>query len=165
VMDMAMPVMDGLEATQRITTEYPQTKVLILSQHDDERYILPVLRAGASGYVLKRAVSDELVTAIHIVHSGNSFLPPSIAAVVLQDYRQGGDELPEADDVGLTPRETEVLKLVAEGNTSRKIAEQLCLSIKTVMCHRANIYKKLGTNNRAELIKYAIRHRLIQADL
>lgn len=165
VMDMAMPGMGGLEATRRIRDEYPHTRVLVLSQHEDERYVLPVLRAGAAGYVLKRAVSDELVTAIRTVSRGQSFLPPSVAQIVLQDYRQGVEAEAAEDEHGLTPRENEVLKLVVEGYTSKEIAEMLFLSKKTVMCHRANIYKKLGTNNRTELIKYAICHGLIEADM
>ena len=166
VMDMAMPGMGGLEATRSITTENSRVKVLVLSQHDNERYILPVLQAGASGYVLKHAVGKELVTAIRTVHQGKSFLPPTIAQMVLRDYRQGTEFSP-ADDTtyGLTLREKEVLKLVAEGYTSKEIAETLCLSKKTVMNHRTNIYKKLGTNNRTELIKYAIRHRLIEVEM
>ena len=160
VMDMAMPGMGGLEATRRIVEENPPTKVLVLSQHDDERYILPVLQAGAIGYVLKRAVGDELVTAIRTVQQGSPFLPPAIAKVLLKDYRHYSQ--PEEDNYGLTPREKEVLKLVAEGHTSQEIAKLLCLSKKTVMCHRANIYKKFGTHNRTELVKYAIRHGLVE---
>jgi DNA-binding NarL/FixJ family response regulator len=135
VMDMAMPGMGGLEATRRIRDEYPHTRVLVLSQHEDERYVLPVLRAGAAGYVLKRAVSDELVTAIRTVSRGQSFLPPSVAQIVLQDYRQGVEAEAAEDEHGLTPRENEVLKLVVEGYTSKEIAEMLFLSKKTVMCH------------------------------
>jgi DNA-binding NarL/FixJ family response regulator len=161
VMDIAMPGMTGLEATRRIVEKHPQTRVLVLSQHDDERYILPVLQAGAIGYVLKNAVGDELVTAIRSVHRGNPYLPPSVARLVLHDYRQQAKSLPE-DDYGLSTREKEVLKLVAEGHTSQKIADLLSLSKKTVMAHRANIYKKLGTHNRAELIRYAIRQGLTE---
>ena len=165
VMDMAMPGMGGLEATRRIVEESPLTKILVLSQHNNERYILPVLRAGAMGYVLKRAAGDELVTAIRTVHQGDPYLLPPITKMVLQDYRQHPEPDPNTaeEEYGrLTAREKEVLELVAEGHTSQDIAELLCLSKKTVMCHRANIYKKLGTRNRTELIKYAIRQGLIE---
>jgi DNA-binding NarL/FixJ family response regulator len=166
LMDMAMPGMGGLEATRHIMEASPQTRVLVLSQHDNDRYILPVLRAGAMGYVLKRSVSEELVTAIRTVNQGQSFLPPAIANMVLQDYRHGSEAGATPDkEYGLTGREEEVLKLVAEGHTSKEIADLLYLSTKTVMSHRTNIYKKLGTNNRAELIKYAIRHQLIEVDI
>jgi DNA-binding NarL/FixJ family response regulator len=160
VMDMAMPGMDGLESTRRITRDHPQTKVLVLSQHDDERYILPVLRAGAMGYVLKRAAGEELVLAIRAVNHGESYLQSSITKMVLHDYQQG-EELVDENDSGLTQREKEVLKLVAEGRTSQEIAELLHLSKKTVMCHRANIYQKLGTHNRTDLIKYAVQLGLV----
>ena len=161
IMDMAMPGMDGLEATRRITKASPQTKILVLSQHDNERYILPVLRAGAMGYVLKREVGAELVTAIRTVHQGECFVPPPIAKMMLRNYQQESLATEPVEDA-LTEREREVLKLVVEGRTSREIAEVLSLSKKTIMCHRANIYQKLGTHNRAELIKYAIRQGLAE---
>lgn len=163
VMDMAMPGMGGLEATRRIVSKMPQIKVLVLSQHDDERYVLPVFQAGASGYVLKRAAGNELVNAIRTVYAGGSFLPPEIAEKVLRAYRNSSSDDPSADDGdSLTEREREVLTLVAEGRTSDEIARHLCISKKTVMCHRANIYKKIGTHKRIELIKYATRQGLLQ---
>lgn len=164
VMDISMPGLDGLAATRQIKMEYPNVRVLILSQHDDPRYVLPVLKAGAAGYVLKRSAAEELLTAIQTVHGGDSYLPPAIAKEVLNDYRQVRDDAKEPDLDELTPREREVLTLVAEGYTSQEIADLLCVSPRTVMVHRANIYKKLGTHNRAELIKYAIRKGLIDLE-
>jgi DNA-binding NarL/FixJ family response regulator len=163
VMDMAMPGMDGLQATKRLTRDFPEVRVLVLSQHDNERYILPVLQAGASGYVLKRSVGAELVGAIRAVHAGDSWLPPRVAQAVLQYCRQGPSTLAE-DEVGvlLTDREREVLKLVVDGYTSQEIADLLHLSKRTVMCHRANIASKLGIHNRMELIRYAMRTGLVE---
>ncbi len=164
VMDMAMPGMDGLEATKRIVKEHPQTKILVLSQHDNERYVLPILRAGALGYVLKRSFASELVTAIRAVSRGECFVPPAITKMLLTNYRQQAEPAQvESGDV-LTDREIEVLKLVAEGRSSQEIADLLNVSKKTVMCHRANIMAKLDIHNRANLIKYAINHGLVELD-
>jgi DNA-binding NarL/FixJ family response regulator len=163
VMDMAMPGMDGLQATKRLTRDFAGVRVLVLSQHDNERYILPVLQAGASGYVLKRSVGAELVTAIRAVHAGDSWLPPRVAQAVLQYCRQGPTALAD-DEAGLiTEREREVLKLVVEGYTSQEIADLLHLSKRTVMCHRANIASKLGIHNRMELLRYAMRIGVVEA--
>ncbi len=161
LMDIAMPGMNGIEVTRHVAKEYPGTSVLILSQHEDEHYVLPVLRAGARGYVLKQAVSEELVAAIRTVYGGAPFLSSSATGILLTGYCQQSRDKPEADDSNLTQREREVLRLVAEGRTSQEIADLLGLSKKTVMCHRANMYQKLGTHNRAELIRFAARLGLI----
>lgn len=163
IMDVSMPGMDGLEATKRLAKEYAEAKVLVLSQHDNDRYVLPILQAGASGYVLKRSIGAELVAAIRTVHAGECYLPPRIAQTVLQYFRNRPGESPEEPEVSpLTEREREVLKLVVEGNTSQAIADSLCLSKRTVMCHRANIAAKLGIHNRTELIRFAIRTGVIE---
>jgi DNA-binding NarL/FixJ family response regulator len=164
VMDIAMPRMSGLEATRRIVSERPQTRVLVLSQHDDERYVLPSCQAGASGYLLKRAAADELVKAIRIISQGGSFLPPAIASSILRAYRHLAESATTDSSPTLTQREREVLALVIEGRTSKEIADILVISHKTVMSHRANIYEKLGTRNRAELIKWAAQSGLVSLD-
>ena len=161
ILDMAMPGMGGLEATRRILKENPNVRVLILSQHDDERYVIPVIQEGASGYVLKRAVSDELEEAIRVVNSGGSYLPPEIADAVLRVFRSATRKTNQNSAPVLTEREREILTLVVEGYSSTQIAERLHISIKTVMSHRANIYKKLGTHNRLELIKHATEMGLV----
>ena len=162
IMDIAMPGMDGLEATRRIRKRNPKAKVLMLTQHDNREYILPAIKAGASGYVPKRALGSELVSAIRAVQRGESFLYPSAATALIQDYLQQSKEEEPYDR--LTAREREILKLIADGHPSRKIAEMLGLSIKTVLGHRAKTMEKLNLHNRTELIKYAMRKGLVSMD-
>ena len=162
VMDIAMPGMDGLEATRRITKKNPIVKILILTQHDNREYILSTIKAGAAGYLPKRALGSELVSAIRAVHEGQSFLYPSAAAALIEDYRQQAEE--EEPYGRLTPREREILKLIAEGHTSREIADILFVSLKTVHGHRTHIMEKLDLHNRTKLIKYAMRKGLVSID-
>ena len=158
VMDIAMPVMDGLEATRRLKQTHPETRVLILSQHDNREYVFSVLQAGASGYVLKKSGGAEVAEAIRGVFHEGAFLPPAIAREVMERYiKQPQDQ---AGHPRLTEREKQVLSLIAEGRSNKEIAEQLCLSVKTVMAHRTNIMDKLDIHSRAELVKYAIRQGL-----
>ena len=161
VMDIAMPGMDGLEATRRIRKRSPVVKVIVLTQYDNKEYVLSVIKAGAAGYVPKRALGSELVSAIRAVHRGDSFLYPSAAAALIEGYRQQAEAEPYDR---LTEREREILKLIAEGHTSRKIADMLFISLKTVVGHRAKIMEKLDLHNRTELIKYAIRKGLVSTD-
>lgn len=161
IMDIAMPEMDGLEATRRLSKKNPRVKVLILTQYDNKEYILSGIKAGAAGFVPKRALGSELVSAIRAVYHGDSFLYPSAATALIKDYRLQA----EGDSYDtLTPREREILKLIADGYTSRQIAEKLFISLKTVLGHRAKIMEKLGLHNRTELIKYAMRKGLVNID-
>jgi len=162
IMDLGMAGMDGLEATRRITKKNKRMKVLVLTQHDNKEYVLSTVKAGAAGYVPKRALGADLVSAIYAVHRGESFLYPSAAAALIEDYRKQPDEADPYD--GLTAREREILKLIAEGHTSREIADILFISAKTVMGHRAKIMEKLDLHNRAELIKYAMRKGLVSIE-
>ncbi len=161
IMDIAMPGMDGLEATRRIKKKNPKTKVLVLTQHDNREYVLTAIKAGTAGYVPKRALGSELVSAIRTVHKGDSFLYPSAAAALIEDYLHQADEEPYDR---LTDREREVLKLIAEGRTSREIAAMLFISLKTVLGHRTKIMQKLDIHNRVELIKYTMRKGLVTLD-
>ena len=162
VMDIGMTGMDGLEATQRIMKDNPKAKVLILTQHDNRDYVLSTIKAGAAGYVPKKALGSDLVAAIHTVHRGDSFLYPSAAAALIDSYRKKSEEIEPYG--GLTPREREILKLIAEGHTSREIADTLFISLKTVLGHRAKIMEKLDIHNRTELIRYALRKGIVSIE-
>jgi DNA-binding NarL/FixJ family response regulator len=162
VMDIAMPGMDGMEATRLMVKGNSRIKVLILTQHDNKEYILSAIKAGAAGFVPKRAMGSELVSAIRAVSRGDSVLYPSVASALIEDYRQRS-ELDPYDR--LTAREREILKLIAEGHTSQEIADMLVISLKTVLGHRTKIMEKLDIHNRTELIKYAMRKGLISIDM
>ena len=163
IMDMVMPRMNGLEATREIKRRWPNVKVLVLSMYDDDEYVQQVIQAGASGYVLKRVATEDLVRAIREVHGGASFLYPPIAAKLIDDYLRlaRGEAPPISGDV-LTPREQEVLTLIAEGNTNQEIAATLSLSKKTVESHRSNIMRKLDLHDVTDLVKYAIRKGVVR---
>lgn len=165
VMDITMPGTGGLEATRRIRERDLPSRVLILTVHAEEQYLLSVLRAGASGYVLKSAADQDLIDAIRTVHRGEAFLYPAAAKVLLEDYLSRVREGSERDRLGgLSEREREVLQLTAEGFTSQEIAERLYLSPKTVDTYRQRIMEKLNLHHRSELIRYALRHGLLQPD-
>ncbi|MGW8225483.1 MAG: response regulator [Anaerolineales bacterium] len=161
VMDIAMPLLNGLEATRQIRRDFPQVKVLILTMHENEEYIRQVLAAGALGYVLKDAAARDLLGAIRTVYQGEAVLSPAITRLVIEDYLRWGDIRPEDTTNGLTAREREVLQLIAEGYTNKEIAEILSLSVKTIQSHRTNLMNKLDLHDRGELIKYAIQKKII----
>lgn len=158
ILDVKMPGLTGLQATREIKAQAPEVQVLILSMHDDERYLFEALRAGASGYVLKSQADTDLLDAIRSVQRGEPFLSPGAQQSLIRDLLDRGAPA----DSELTSREEEIVKLVAEANTSREIAELLHLSEKTVENHRANAMKKLGMRDRVELVRYAIRKGLIE---
>jgi len=162
LMDIAMPRLGGLEATLEMRQRRLPAKVLVLTQYDNKEYVFQMLKAGAAGYILKKAAGTELVSAIRAVHGGESFLYPSAAKAVVDRYLGKGEENEEERRLDeLSDREKEVLKLLAEGRSNRDIAELLCLSVKTIMSHRASIMEKLDIHNRTELVKFAIRAGLI----
>ncbi|HBV87072.1 response regulator transcription factor [Desulfosporosinus sp.] len=159
LMDIAMKGMDGLTATKDILAVSPKTKVVLLTQHENKEYILPALKIGAAGYVLKRAAADEVVNAIRATYQGRSFLDPEIADIVVNAYRQGSEDAYES----LTEREREILILLAKGHTNNEIAPILNISPKTVDYHRSNLMKKLKLHSKVELTKYALKRGLIQS--
>jgi len=162
IMDIAMPLMDGLEATRRICKEFPRTKVIALTQYDDREFVFPVIEAGARGFISKTAASSELASAIRSVYRGDSYLSPSVARVFVEGYQQGIDLVKDRDPYKqLTNREREILKLLAEGHTTQEIATMLVLSPKTVDRHKTNLMAKLAIHSRADLIKYALRKGII----
>ena len=157
-----MPVLTGLQAARRITTEAAHVRVLMLSMHDNEQYLFEAIKVGASGYVLKSSVDRDLVEACRAAMRGEPFLYPGGVRALMRDYV----ERARAGDIGhaevLTPREEEIVKLVAEAHTNEEIGEMLFISKKTVERHRANILEKLGMRDRVELTRYAIRRGLVQ---
>ena len=164
LMDILMPDMNGIEAARLVQDAAPDTAVLALTMYEDDQYFFEMLKAGASGYVPKRAAPDDLVTAIRTVYQGEVFLYPSLAARLVQGYVK--QDLPDgsAPPDNLTQREREVLILIADGLTNAEIAEQLGISVKTVDRHRENLMRKLNLHSRVDLVKYAIKRGLIDLD-
>jgi DNA-binding NarL/FixJ family response regulator len=163
LMDISMPGLNGLEATRRIVKEHPGIKVIVLSMHAGEEYVLQALRAGASGYVLKGAAPGELELAIASVARGERFLSPAISKQVIEVYL-GRVAKPASSLEQLTPRQREILQLVAEGKSSKQIAQLLNASIKTIESHRASLMERLDIHDVAGLVRYAIRHGLVSAE-
>ena len=162
LMDLAMPIMSGLEATRRIRKEFPRTKVLAVTQYDDSEYVIPVIEAGASGFVTKMVAFSELASAIQAASRGDSYLSPSAAAALIEECQQKVGAEGEKDPYQqLTDREREVLKLIAEGHTAREIADMLVVSPKTVEWYKTSLMNKLNIHNKTDLIKFAIRKRII----
>lgn len=157
IMDIAMPDLNGIEATRQILSESPDIKIIVLSMHSDRRFVAEMLKAGASGYLLKNSAFQQLSNAIRTVLEGRNYLCPEIGDVVIDDYvkKLSGDEITENSP--LTAREREVLQLIAEGRSTKQIASKLNVSIKTADTHRQQIMRKLNTRSVAELTKYAIR--------
>ena len=163
LMDITMPEVSGIEATRQIKRMLPDVKILVLTMHEHDEYVFQALRAGASGYMLKEAADTELITAIHVIKSGQFYLSPTAQSVVVGDYLQRVRTGEERDSYSsLTEREREILKLVAEGHTNNQIAERLIISPKTVDTHRTHIMDKLNLHSRAELVKYAMRRGLLE---
>jgi DNA-binding NarL/FixJ family response regulator len=156
ILDVQMPRMTGLQATHEIKKQVPDTQVLMLSMHDDERYLFEALRAGAAGYVLKQAADQDLLNAVRAAARGEPFLTPAAQQTLIREFLEHGEHPSQ-----LTPREQEVVKLIAEAHTNKEIAEILHLSEKTVESHRANVLQKLGMRDRVELVRYAIRQGLV----
>ena len=163
LMDITMPDLNGIEATRQVKRLLPDVRVLVLTMHENEEYLFQMLRAGASGYMLKEAADTELISAIRIVNNGSFYLSPSAQSMMVGDYLlrvRTGEERDSYSE--LTEREREILKLVADGLTNNQIAERLIISPKTVDTHRTHIMDKLNLHNRAELVKYAMRRGLLE---
>jgi len=159
ILDVAMPRMTGLQAAREIKAHLPSTGVLMLSMHDDERYLFEALKAGASGYVLKREADQDLVAAVHAIDRGDPFLTNAAERTLVRQWMEEGSTGPRE---ALTPREEEVVKLIAEAHTNAQIAQILHLSEKTIESHRGNLLRKLGMRDRVELVRYAIRRGLVE---
>lgn len=161
ILDLSMPRLPGLEAVRRIHLALPQTRVLVLTAHEEEEYVLPLVRAGASGYLIKDSAVSELLAAVRALHAGQGYFGPQAARVLAEQYRH--PERASASDPygGLSPREREVFHLVVDGKTTKEIARALGISVKTADNHRYRLMDKLGVHNTAELVRYAARHGLI----
>jgi DNA-binding NarL/FixJ family response regulator len=163
IMDIGMPELDGVEATRKLLQELPGSKVIALSMHADKQYIKGMFEAGASGYLFKNCAYNELITAIRTVHEGKKYLSDRITEIMIQDYL-GKDEVIPVDDSELTERESEILKLIAEGVSTNEISERLFVSIKTIGTHKQHILEKLNLKTTTDLVKYAIKKGIISLD-
>jgi DNA-binding NarL/FixJ family response regulator len=159
ILDVGMPRLTGLQAAREIRSHLPNARVLMLSMHDDEHYLFEALKAGASGYVLKREADQDLVGAIRAVGNGEAFLTNAAERSIIREWMDDGARGPA---IPLTPREEEVVKLIAEAHTNTQIAEILHVSEKTVESHRANVLRKLGMRDRVQLVRYAIKRGLVE---
>jgi len=157
IMDISMPELNGIESTRQICSEFPHTQVLALSMHKDSVYVREILRAGATGYLLKDSNDDDLLRAIRALHRGEAFLSPAISGAVLTDYRR---HVSNPIDL-LTSREREVLTLIADGKTNKEIANALNLSVYTVESHRGSVMEKLNLHNTGDIVRFALRNGLI----
>ncbi len=160
LIDITMPRLNGLEAVRRIREACPGTRVLVLTVHDDEEYVLPIVRAGATGYLIKNTAASELLAAVKTLHSGKGYFGPEAARVLAEELRHPGTEAVDPYQQ-LTPREREVFHLVVEGKPSKEVARMLKISVKTAENHRARLMDKLKVHNTAELVKYAARKGLL----
>ena len=163
VLDVSMPLLTGLQAASELARRKPEMRVLMLSMHDNEQYFFEALKAGASGYVLKTSANRDLIEACRSTMRGEPFLYPAAVRALVRDYLDRASRGEATPEDPLTPRELEIVKLIAEGLTSEEIAEHLVISKKTVDRHRANMLEKLGMRNRVELTRYAIRRGLVEA--
>ncbi len=162
ILDVSMPLMTGLQVARELARQRPEIRVLMLSVHDNEQYFFEALKAGASGYVLKSSANRDLIEACRAAMRGDSFVYPAAASALIRDYLARGAEGEEIPSDPLTPRELDVLKLIAEGLTSEEIADSLVISPRTVDRHRANVLEKLGMRNRVDLTRYAIKRGLVE---
>ncbi len=160
VLDISMPDLDGISVTRKLKQEFPKLHILILTLHEDEALVKEAIKAGASGYILKRAAETELISAIQVILRGDMYIDPAMLRSLLIETRPDSTQQNRPVET-LTPREKEILKLIVEGYTNRQISEQLTISIRTVEGHRANIADKLGLRSRLELVRYARQHGMI----
>ena len=162
LLDIAMPGLGGLETTLELKKIAPEVKIIILTQYANKEYLFRFLKAGVSGYVLKRAAGSELVSAIKAVYQGGTFIHPDVAPAVIEGYLGGSAPAEQEDPYeNLTDREKQVFKLVAEGKTNKEIADILSISVKTAMAHRSHVAEKLGIHNKAELVKLALQRGIV----
>jgi DNA-binding NarL/FixJ family response regulator len=160
LMDIGLIGVDGLTATREIISRFPKVRVLILTQHENREYVIPAIKIGAAGYVLKRAPDDTLIRAIHAVHEGKIYLDPNIGPIVMEEMRRSPNEHTDPFE-SLTERERQIMILLAQGKTYQEVGESLFISPKTVDFHRTNLMRKLGLENRAELTRFALERNLI----
>jgi two-component system response regulator NreC len=160
ILDLSMPDLDGIAVTRQLKPEYPDLRILILTVHEDEAMLREAIRAGASGYIVKHAAEAELIAAINTIRRGDLYVDPAMLRVLLVESPRPRTEQPASPDP-LTPRETDVLKLIVQGYTNRQVGEELGISVRTVEGHRANLLEKLGLRTRVELVRYARERGLI----